>query len=522
LGRTSKSAYDCRILGQVVSGPDFGERFLAEQETSSSARDREAAPEQIGRALAAGVALSAGVILASRLPAASLAAGLLLAWLLAVSVYLLGRARAQRRRLDAELAGRTIAEERYRILFERNPAGVYRSTVDGRLLDCNEAFIRMFGYDSREEMLALRVSSLYYDPADRERLLLQFLENSSPQNVEVRLKRRNGEVFWGLLRGPGGSVDRTPDGATVIEGAILDITDRKRAEESLRESERELMLLAELGGLLQTCDTLEEARLVTSRQGRKLFPGLEGAVYLISPSRSDLDLAAGWGGGEAPREELFRPEDCWALRTGREHFFTDPAADLLCRHLDNPAPGSAPAASFCVPLVALGETLGVLHLRESTNGHGGILTKGRRQLAATAAEQLAMAIANLKLRETLRHQSIRDSLTGLYNRRYFQEALDREIRRVRRHGRSLGLIMIDIDGFKGFNDTHGHEAGDVLLRAFGELLLRRVRGEDFACRYGGEEFALILPEAPWRPPARGRRCCAKRSRSCGRSSRTAR
>jgi diguanylate cyclase (GGDEF)-like protein len=119
-----------------------------------------------------------------------------------------------------------------------------------------------------------------------------------------------------------------------------------------------------------------------------------------------------------------------------------------------------------------------------------------------------MAIANLNLRETLRHQSIRDSLTGLYNRRYFQESLEREIRRVKRKGGSLAVMMIDLDRFKLFNDNFGHEAGDTLLRAFADLLRRRVRGEDIPCRYGGEEFALILPEATLEATcARARELC---------------
>ncbi|HEX3529147.1 MAG TPA: diguanylate cyclase [Thermoanaerobaculia bacterium] len=392
--------------------------------------------------------------------------------------------------LEAEVAERALAEERYRLLFERNPAGMYRSTIDGRLLDCNEAFIRMFGYPSRDSMVSMPVGDLYADPADREWLLARFLDDHAPQNVEVRFRRRNGEEFWGLLRGPGGSPSRARDGSTLIEGTILDISDRRRAEEGLRDRERELVLLSELGSLLQTCDSVDEAHAVIARQGRRLFPQHAGAVYLISPSRTDLDVAASWGeGGEPiPAADRFRPEDCWALRVGRESFFADPVDDLRCRHLA----GAEPVASLCVPLVALGETLGVLHLREPAPG---ARLKNRRQLAATVAEQLAMAIANLNLRETLRNQSIRDSLTGLYNRRYFQESLEREIRRVKRKGTSLGVIMLDLDRFKLFNDNFGHEAGDLLLRTLSELLHRKVRGEDVPCRYGGEEFALILPEA---------------------------
>ena len=118
----------------------------------------------------------------------------------------------------------------------------------------------------------------------------------------------------------------------------------------------------------------------------------------------------------------------------------------------------------------------------------------RRQLAQTVAEQLGLAMGNLKLREMLRNQSIRDPLTGLFNRRYMEETLERELRRAERGKRPLCVAMLDIDHFKEFNDTFGHEAGDVLLSELGRLLRATIRSGDVACRYGGEEFFLIMPE----------------------------
>ena len=112
----------------------------------------------------------------------------------------------------------------------------------------------------------------------------------------------------------------------------------------------------------------------------------------------------------------------------------------------------------------------------------------------TVAEHLSLALANLKLQERLRSQSIRDPLTSLFNRRYMEESLDREMRRAVRGSHPLSIIMLDLDHFKQFNDLFGHEAGDVVLREVGAVLQRSIRGEDIACRYGGEEFTLILPQ----------------------------
>jgi diguanylate cyclase (GGDEF)-like protein len=151
--------------------------------------------------------------------------------------------------------------------------------------------------------------------------------------------------------------------------------------------------------------------------------------------------------------------------------------------------------------MAQSTALGVLHLVESAHeGKPGSAlgpqhALARRQLAFTMADQIALALSNLRLQESLREQAIRDPLTGLFNRRYMQESLDRELRRAQRRRMPMGVIMIDIDHFKRFNDTFGHAAGDELLREMGTFLQGQTRAEDIACRYGGEEFALILLDA---------------------------
>jgi diguanylate cyclase (GGDEF)-like protein len=119
----------------------------------------------------------------------------------------------------------------------------------------------------------------------------------------------------------------------------------------------------------------------------------------------------------------------------------------------------------------------------------------KRDMARALADQIALAISNIRLRETLHRQSIRDPLTGLFNRRYLEESLQREVARAERTARPLALLMLDVDHFKRFNDSYGHEAGDAVLRALGRLLRQSVREGDIACRFGGEEFVVLLPEA---------------------------
>jgi diguanylate cyclase (GGDEF)-like protein len=148
---------------------------------------------------------------------------------------------------------------------------------------------------------------------------------------------------------------------------------------------------------------------------------------------------------------------------------------------------------LCTPILAQGETLGIVHFQATSETP--TLDASELSFKTTFAGQVGLSLANIKLREALRTQSIRDALTGLYNRRYLEETLDRELRRAARAVQSLGLLMIDLDHFKKFNDTYGHDAGDAVLRETAQFLAKGIRAEDFVCRFGGEEFVVILPTA---------------------------
>jgi diguanylate cyclase (GGDEF)-like protein len=263
-----------------------------------------------------------------------------------------------------------------------------------------------------------------------------------------------------------------------------------RIEQLVRElsdANFEIRLLSRLSDLLQACVTLEEAYKVIPRLMQKLFPDYSGAIYIISASGNLVETATTWG-EPLTSQPVFAPTDCWALRCGREHLFENTRSGLACQHYQQPLPEQ----SLCVPMMAHGETLGLLYLSSPEPGK---LTEGKQHLATTVSEHIALALANLKLRETLKSQSIRDPLTRLFNRRYMEEFLERELHRAARAGQPLGIIMIDIDHFKQFNDSFGHDGGDTLLQELAMFLQGSIRGSDIACRYGGEEFTLILPEA---------------------------
>ncbi len=257
------------------------------------------------------------------------------------------------------------------------------------------------------------------------------------------------------------------------------------AASDLESANRDISDLSNMTQLLQSCSDFQEARSILSSYGSKFFPEDSGGIYLINASRTLMAGLAVWGPAE---QAPFSPDQCWALRLGQPHL-TSKDTDVRCQHVT-----TKEGAHLCIPLSAHHETLGTLDLHHAKEMTAAEMEKLRAK-ATSFAEQVALAIRSLQLREQLRELSIRDPLTGLLNRRHMEESLLREISRATRTKQPLSVLMMDVDHFKHFNDTYGHEAGDHVLKEFGHLLQNQVRESDIACRYGGEEFTLILPEA---------------------------
>jgi diguanylate cyclase (GGDEF)-like protein len=259
-----------------------------------------------------------------------------------------------------------------------------------------------------------------------------------------------------------------------------------RLEGTIRRQSRllqEISAMSTMVELLQTCHTQAEANTVIRGALPKLLPGVSGALYVARPDDAALELQVGWGAGTVSAN--FSAEDCWALRRGQPHLYEPTSPAAVCRHV-----GECEDSCLCVPLVSQGETLAVLHLRVAGPDR---ISEDVQRLGSALAEQLSLAVGNLRLQETLRSSSERDPLTDLYNRRHLEISLQRELARAQRHGFPVSLIMLDVDHFKDFNDTNGHEAGDEVLRNVAHVLKRHTRIEDVACRYGGEEFLIVLP-----------------------------
>jgi len=262
---------------------------------------------------------------------------------------------------------------------------------------------------------------------------------------------------------------------------------------ALEENLRCASVLGHLGDMLNSCNSREEAYEVIDHAARSMFVD-GGSVNGFDASKNRLETKCAWGG--FPRDQQpFSTNDCWALRRG--HDYESKGGEISCEHLRE----SGEVHTICRPLLAQGEIMGVLTISVPDLEVPLVRVVGINdpltQNALLFGEQISIWMANFNLREILQHQSIRDPLTNLFNRRFMEETLTREFSKSARTLEEISIIQIDIDHFKDFNDGHGHAVGDSTLRAISELMLSRFRGSDVPCRSGGEEFTLLLPNCSW-------------------------
>jgi diguanylate cyclase (GGDEF)-like protein len=297
-----------------------------------------------------------------------------------------------------------------------------------------------------------------------------------------RIRRGDLQVRTGLKPGP----DEVAQLGSAIDSMAEEINRRMAA---LQQHGLEMRHLRDMNDALQACLAREEVYAVVRQFMQQLFPGRAGALYMLDASTDHFAMVAQWL--QPVSEKEFLQNDCWAVRRGKTYRVDVTAGEAIrCGHVQTPPPHNY----LCVPLLVQGEIIGMLHLE---NDRAFPLTEaepGSQSLVEAAAEHAGLRLAHIRLSDHLHDQAMRDGLTNLFNRRYMEETLVREIRNAQRNQTMIAIIMLDIDHFKHFNDSFGHAAGDALLRGIGGMLQTEIRGGDLACRYGGEEFTIILPE----------------------------
>jgi diguanylate cyclase (GGDEF)-like protein/PAS domain S-box-containing protein len=463
----------------------------------------------VRRVVTAMLALNFGIVVAMHLfpPTAALFAKVALFMLVVSAVGLIvGSEVSERHRLAIDLNKQTTYLDS---LIQNSPLGIVVLDRQGHVELANSAFEKLFQYD-RHELASFDIRDMGISDdktRDSGQLISQIFAGNALRRT-VRQWRKDGQILDLALHGVPLLHDNEVRGAYLI---YQDVSEQIRAgeaqqqhAESLDQLVKELGLrtkqmtsLNEMGALLACSGTVKEACDVVANSVQKLFPDARsGALYLFRSSRDLIEAAVRWGEKDvlAP---TFPPDACWSLRHGQPHWSGHPGNGIACQHLTK----SSTAESLCLPMVAQGNTVGVLHLefvsaadlRHDSEKQG--FRDSHQRLAVSVASQIALLLASLQLRETLREQSIRDPLTRLFNRRFLEESLERELELASRKRQSVAVLFLDLDHFKRFNDTFGHDAGDKVLQSLADLFRTFFRATDICCRYGGEEFAIILPES---------------------------
>ena len=410
------------------------------------------------------------------------------------------------------------SEKGFRSIFENAVEGIFQFDTHGNILKVNPSFVSMLGYDNSQVLLDQKIN-FYQNLIVRKELCSKIMETLIEERTvkafEVQLYRKSGVVFWCLLNARG--VHKTnSDEISHIEGFLADINDRKIAEENqekiledlevmvdkrtaelslqiseLEERNQMNRYMGEMADMMQSCRSISETFPVVKQYLKILFPADTCTLYLLDETTQLLDQVV----PSVPDSATFSSmtsDSCWALRQGKNYLFHGMDQDMSCEHV-----GEAPHGYLCIPLIAQGVITGLLHIvfQDPINREpqtAGALLDRKTRLCARLADHLSLAFANLKLQEELKLKSIQDSLTGLANRRHMEEILQRQFHRLMRYETQCSLIMLDVDHFKNFNDTYGHEMGDFVLQELGRYLKKNTRGEDLACRFGGEEFIIIM------------------------------
>lgn len=393
------------------------------------------------------------------------------------------------------------ARRKLSIAVDQSPVSIIITDRQGVIEYANLYFTRLTGY-SLQEVIGQRPNLLKsgHTSADGYKDLWAALLRGETWTGEFYNRKKNGDMYWE-------SANISPiaddDGEITHFLAVKqDISERKTAEQHLQASHsrlsnslevlqdhtRVMQVISRMTDLIQTCMVQEEACRVVEDAAGELFRGLGGSMALKSSHEGCLETVAAWG-EKYEAESLFTYDDCWGMRRGQPHDVDAGNRSARCRHIAD----KENAAYLCLPMNVAGEALGLVTLKRPLSDADWLLADWR-QLALSFAESIKMSISNLKLREALREQAIRDPLTGLYNRRYLENVLPRELNRSVRSQRPMSIVMIDIDHFKRFNDTYGHKAGDLVLQAVARNMQEFLRSSDLACRYGGEEFVLLLAE----------------------------
>lgn len=387
------------------------------------------------------------------------------------------------------------SEERYKKQFEEAIDAIFIADAEtGILVDCNCAALELVGREKSE--LVDKHQRILHPPEEIKeelsRTFKQHLKEKEGQILETQVITKKGEIKDVAIKA---SIFEL-EGKKLLLGIFRDITERKRAEDDVQRRIVELATSNEIGRAIASTIELDELWELIYQQTCRVLEVSAFYIALYDREKEELyNVINMLHGQPRPRGGKRR-----RFGNGRTEYVIRASKPLLIRGevqatYDRLGIVSADkrAKSFAgVPIAVSGKVIGVLAVQNYE--HDDAYDEHTIELLSNIANHAAIAIENARLFNMTQQLAITDGLTGLYNHRYFYEALENEIQRSERYQRSVSLIILDIDDFKAYNDSHGHLAGDNLLIKLAQLMSQVARTPDTLARYGGEEFTIILPE----------------------------
>jgi diguanylate cyclase (GGDEF)-like protein len=390
------------------------------------------------------------------------------------------------------------SQQMQRLFLDQGPFAAYIKDEQSRALYYNQEIQSRFLVDS-QEWLGKTDSEFLPDPAEGRRVMENdqvVLKTLRPLKLieEIKIPGNDQPCYWLSFKFP---FNDYTTGAYRIGGISIDITESIEAQRSLTDlnrqleektleleaKKRELIYLSDMADMLYSCESEDEVYQVVALTCSKLFPNMSGCIYIIANSKNYVQMNSFWG-SQRTSKEIFSLSDCWGLRRGKLNLLSPGNLGLMCSHLIQPVSGT----HLCVPLFGEGEVVGILHIDALEE-----ISPEDQQITEIIARTLGIALNNLSIKQRLTHDSLRDGMTQLFNQSYMQSITEQRLAEAERSGQPLSVIFLDIDNFKSYNSRYGHVTANIVLQGLAKLLLKSIRSFDIPCRWGGEEFVIVMP-----------------------------
>ncbi len=390
------------------------------------------------------------------------------------------------------------SQQMQRLFLDQGPFAAYIKDEQSRMLYYNQEIQSRFSVNP-QEWVGKTDSEFLPNPEEGRRVMENdqvVLKTLRPLKLieEVKIPGNDQPCYWLSFKFP---FSDYATGAYRIAGISIDITESIEAQRSLTDlnrqleektlkleaKKRELIYLSDMADMLYCCESEDEVYQVVALTCSKLFPNMSGSIYIIANSKNYVQMNSSWG-SERTSKEIFSQSECWALRRGKFNLLSACNSGLMCNHLIQPVSGT----HLCVPLFGQGEVVGILHIDAPEE-----ISPEDQQITEIIARTLGIALNNLSIKKRLTYDNLRDGMTQLFNQNYMQTITEQRLAEADRSGQPLSVIFLDIDNFKYYNSRYGHLTANIVIQGLAKLLLKSIRSFDIACRWGGEEFVVVMP-----------------------------